>query len=43
MGQKYCRMGDQKPGLGWHVTWMLVNGKDLNQKLKQINNENQLR
>ena len=36
MEQKYCNIEDQKPGLGWPVTRILLKGKDLNQKLKSF-------
>ena len=36
MGQRYRKMEDRSRGLGWHVTWILLKGKDLNQKLKRF-------
>ena len=35
MGQEYRKMKDQKSrDLDWHVIWILLKGKDLNQNLK---------
>ena len=34
MGQRYNRMEDQKSGLGWHATRILLKGEDLNERLK---------
>ena len=35
MGQAYRKMEDQKSrDLDWHVIWILLKGKDLNQNLK---------
>ena len=37
MAQGYCRMEDQKQGpVCWLVTGILLNGEDLNQKLKSL-------
>ena len=42
MGQKYRRMEDQKKEPGLDVTWILLNGKSLNQKLKSFPNLSKL-
>ena len=33
IGERYRKLENQKPGLGWHVTWILLEGKDWNLSL----------